>query len=317
MSSRLRWRIVVTLMVTLGISIFGWYPLVADRLTLEKPSFLLEKRLRLGLDLKGGVHMVLRVNTDDAVLVETRNASRRVEEALTRQGVKAGPVEVLGPGRFRVLNVSPEGDTDVSATLGRRRRWFSAASPPGRPTHSRSAERLCRDYAPTRSRRPGTPSNGGLTVLASRNRSSPSRVRPAMSSSCSCQVSPTWTARGTSWERPRCSNGNSSNEVQPRRARPCLLTPAVWFRHTRRLHLASRPPCRAIPLPTTSCEAAAEITGRDLRNARPTAGENNQPAVAFSLTQEGARRFAQLTRRQRRPLAGDHPGRAGAVGAAD
>ena len=90
MSSRLRWRIVVTLMVTLGISIFGWYPWVADRLTLEKPSFLLEKRLRLGLDLKGGVHMVLRVNTDDAVLVETRNASRRVEEALTRQGVKAG-----------------------------------------------------------------------------------------------------------------------------------------------------------------------------------------------------------------------------------
>ena len=42
--------------------------------------------------------------------------------------------------------------------------------------------------------------------------------------------------------------------------------------------------------------AAAEITGRDLRSARPTAGENNQPAVAFSLTQEGARRFAQLTR---------------------
>jgi SecD/SecF fusion protein len=39
----------------------------------------------------------------------------------------------------------------------------------------------------------------------------------------------------------------------------------------------------------------AEITGRDLRNARPIPDENNQPAVGFSLTREGARRFAQLT----------------------
>ena len=81
MNSRLRWRIVATLVVTFAISIFAWYPLLADRYGLASPAFILKNRLRLGLDLKGGVHMVLRVNTDDAVLVETRNTVARLEEA--------------------------------------------------------------------------------------------------------------------------------------------------------------------------------------------------------------------------------------------
>ena len=34
---------------------------------------------------------------------------------------------------------------------------------------------------------------------------------------------------------------------------------------------------------------AAVVTGRDLRNARPSLDENNRPAVSFSLNNEGAR----------------------------
>jgi preprotein translocase subunit SecD len=39
----------------------------------------------------------------------------------------------------------------------------------------------------------------------------------------------------------------------------------------------------------------APVTGRDLRNSRPSLDENNLPAVGFSLNQDGARRFGQLT----------------------
>ena len=107
MKGRLRWRFVVTVAVTFVISIFAWYPFLADRYGLASPGFIREKRLRLGLDLKGGVHMVLRVNTDDAVLVDTRNTAGRLDEALTRQGVKRGPIEVLGAGRFRAKGGTP------------------------------------------------------------------------------------------------------------------------------------------------------------------------------------------------------------------
>ena len=37
------------------------------------------------------------------------------------------------------------------------------------------------------------------------------------------------------------------------------------------------------------------VTGRDLRNARPTLDENNRPAVSFSLNQDGARKFGNFT----------------------
>src|SRR4029453_2039813 len=39
----------------------------------------------------------------------------------------------------------------------------------------------------------------------------------------------------------------------------------------------------------------AAVTGQDLRNAKPTIDENNQPAVAFSLTNEGSRKFGKAT----------------------
>ena len=91
MNRRLRLRLVATVVVTFGISLFAWYPILADRYGLAIPDFVLDKRPRLGLDLKGGVQMVLRVNTDDAVLVETRNTARRLDEALNREGVKQRP----------------------------------------------------------------------------------------------------------------------------------------------------------------------------------------------------------------------------------
>src|SRR5206468_7894478 len=39
----------------------------------------------------------------------------------------------------------------------------------------------------------------------------------------------------------------------------------------------------------------AAVTGRDLRNARPSVDENNQPAVSFSLNNEGGRKFGKVT----------------------
>ena len=49
----------------------------------------------------------------------------------------------------------------------------------------------------------------------------------------------------------------------------------------------------------------AAVTGRDLRNARPSLDENNQPAVSFTLNNEGGRKFGQVT--------GDNIGRQRAI----
>ena len=39
----------------------------------------------------------------------------------------------------------------------------------------------------------------------------------------------------------------------------------------------------------------AAVTGQDLRNARASVDENNQPAVSFTLSNEGGRKFGKVT----------------------
>lgn len=61
MSRNLRWKLVVVPGLVIGMSACAWGPPMADRLGLPLPEFMAERRLSLGLDLKGGVQFVLRV----------------------------------------------------------------------------------------------------------------------------------------------------------------------------------------------------------------------------------------------------------------
>ena len=47
--------------------------------------------------------------------------------------------------------------------------------------------------------------------------------------------------------------------------------------------------------PSTSCGRSPAVTGRDLRNARPTLDEYNTPAVSFTLNSEGVVKFSRVT----------------------
>ena len=46
-----------------------------------------EDRIRLGLDLRGGVHLVLRVQTDDALRVETETNASQLSEQVGLSGI--------------------------------------------------------------------------------------------------------------------------------------------------------------------------------------------------------------------------------------
>ena len=80
--SNLRWKIVTILVVLVAFSAVGVYPLVAARYGIRSPALLMDKQLKLGLDLKGGVHLVLRVQTDDALRLETEQEMERLRELL-------------------------------------------------------------------------------------------------------------------------------------------------------------------------------------------------------------------------------------------
>ena len=61
MNTNLRWKLITTIAVLVVFVAVGVYPIVASHYGVNEPSWLMSKLLKLGLDLKGGVHLVLRV----------------------------------------------------------------------------------------------------------------------------------------------------------------------------------------------------------------------------------------------------------------
>jgi hypothetical protein len=68
MNKNLRWK-ALTILIVLVLAVWSFYP----------PG----EKVRLGLDLKGGVHLVMRVQTDDALRLETETTSERLREELS------------------------------------------------------------------------------------------------------------------------------------------------------------------------------------------------------------------------------------------
>ena len=295
MNNRVRWRIVATIVVTLGLSIFAWYPFLADRYGLPNPDFMLEKRLRLGLDLKGGVHMVLRVNTDEAVLVETRNTAARLEEALTRGGVTRPRFEVVGPGQFRATDVVVEDDPVF------RRVSDEAASDFGREPGVRGSYAFTMARAALASLRTDTVIQARQTVERRVDELGVAEPLIAIQGAAKDEVV-VQLPGVVDMARAREVLGATALlewkrvEQGPAPTREALLarTGGVAPPGTE-VVLGAHDPVAGDAASYYLVRAVADITGRDLRSARPIRDENHQPAVAFSLTQEGARRFARVT----------------------
>jgi SecD/SecF fusion protein len=156
----LRWKLVVILVVVIGTSAVAWLPPLGGRLGLAGPAFLTRNRLLLGLDLKGGVQFVLRVNADevlgegttvtrDEIVAQAREAVDRrvnalgvVEPAIAIQGDRRDEILVQLPGftdverarsilgqtaRLEWRLLEEDGPSNTSAVSGRdiRRAWVT------------------------------------------------------------------------------------------------------------------------------------------------------------------------------------------------
>ena len=110
MPSNLRWKVITILAVFVVFGSVGVYPIVAAHYGVHSPGWLMDKQLKLGLDLKGGVHLVLRVQTDDALRVETDSSLERLREQLTTNNIGSTSMTVVNSTEFRVEGLKPEQD---------------------------------------------------------------------------------------------------------------------------------------------------------------------------------------------------------------
>ena len=283
MTKNLQWKLLAIIAVA-GLSALAIYP----------P----EERIRLGLDLEGGVHMVLRVQTDDALQLETETAAEQLGEQLSLQGIEVTSTVAVDPTTIRIEGVPPERDAEFrqmaedQLSLSYERESGAAGSYTYRmrlPVESSLRDESVRQALQTIERRVNelgvaepivAPySVGGDQILVQLpGVSDVARAKEIIRSTALLELKLVEDGPAMSQELLlQTRNGVLPPDMEVVTGTSELLSggvPETVYYMVRRV---------------------AAVTGRDLRNARPTLDEFNQPAVSFSLNREGARKFGEVT----------------------
>ena len=95
MNKNLRWKVIV-IVAAVGLAIFAFTP----------P----QQKVKLGLDLKGGVELILQVQTDDALRLETDTSVEQLREALKTAGITVGTLRSTSLTEFVAEGVPQASD---------------------------------------------------------------------------------------------------------------------------------------------------------------------------------------------------------------
>ena len=139
MSKRLRWRVLLIALVVIGIVagyvLVGYSNARRDWKGEGKPPLqeALRKGIKLGLDLRGGIHLVLQVKTDDALKAERDDAAERFQTEAREAGLTLGPVELPTDRSFAV---TVTGQTDETKAGRDRQATPPRLGPTARPAAS-------------------------------------------------------------------------------------------------------------------------------------------------------------------------------------
>jgi preprotein translocase subunit SecD len=106
MSSQLKWKFIFIFIVIL-ICVFGvlGMPTLPTSVTQLKDN--LADRIRLGLDLKGGSHLVLQVQVDEAIGVRCDQAVDQLSKQVHEKNINVGEIRRLSDTQIQVANVDP------------------------------------------------------------------------------------------------------------------------------------------------------------------------------------------------------------------
>lgn len=290
----LRWKIITILLVLIVFSTVGVYPMAAARWGLPIPGWLQNQQIKLGLDLKGGVHLVLRVQTDDALRIETESQSERLREALRTANITASSIAVSSPTEFKVEGVpsdrdasfrdaAAEADTNFNRSPGAAGSYTFTLKPNVQLALREEAvdqarqtiERRVNELGVTEPSIAEQGAAGDQILVQLPGITDVNRAKEIIRSTGLLELkiveqtpSPTRESFLVNGQVP------VGMEILPGRGEGVGAPGSTVYYLVRRV---------------------AAVSGRDLRNARPSLDENNRPAVAFTLNNEGAQKFGRVT----------------------
>lgn len=293
MNKDLRWKVIITLSVLVIFVALGVYPIVAARMGITQPKVLVDKQLKLGLDLKGGVHLVLRVQTEDALKQETESEAERLREALRTVNIPA-MVSVPSSTQFRVEGIPQDQNAVFLQAAAAAQTNFDRASGVNNTytfTMKPNIQRVLRDESVVQARQTIERRVNDLGVTE------PSIAQQGQNGDEILVQLPGVTDVERAKEIIRSTGLLELKIVErgPTSTREELMVNGQAPEGMEILPGASDTPGQPASTVYYLVRRAAAVSGRDLRTARPTIDQNNQPAVSFTLTADGARKFGTVT----------------------
>jgi preprotein translocase subunit SecD len=299
MNKNLTWKLVIVfgiLLVFVG-GIFGPPWTWSGR----GPLALVHDHINLGLDLRGGTHLILQVQVNDAVNVDSDNAIARLKEDMRARKINYAditkPDPVNHPEMIVVKGIAPDQTSDFKSiisdrlpdydpTSGAENSWTVAMKNQSLADLKNRAVAQAIETIRNRIDALGVSEPviqehglGQYQILVQLpGVDDPARVKEIMQSTAMLEIKQSLGGPYSSKESVLQEHGGvlpPDAELMPGRSIGSRTSEngEAWY-------LISR---------------ASAVTGRDLRTAEPSTDENGQPAVRFILTSEGGRKFYSFT----------------------
>jgi preprotein translocase subunit SecD len=261
----------------------------------------LQNRIHLGLDLKGGTHLILQVQVNDAVNVDSDNAVERLKADLRARKINyaeiSKPDSANSPDKIVLKGVPPESRSDLLSIVQDRlpeynltssadNTWTISMKPQALSDLKNRAVTQAIETIRNRIDSLGVSEPiieehglGQYQILVQLpGVDDPGRVKDIMQSTAMLEIRQSFGGPYPSEQQALQDKGGvlpSDQVLMPGRSLGSSASDSgqVWY-------LISR---------------ASAVTGRDLRAADQSRDENGQPSVSFTLTGEGGRRFANFT----------------------
>ena len=300
MNKNLLWK----LLFILGTMLFFLFGIFGIPRSLSGQGLLtaLTDHIHLGLDLKGGTHLILQVHVNDAVNVDAQNAIEILKEQLRGRKIDYSDISQAdpqnNPDRVVIKGVQPGARSDLlsivqdhlseyNLTSGPDNTWDMAMKPSLLSELKNKAVTQAIDTIRNRIDALGVSEPtieehglGSYQILVQLpGIDDPGRVKEIMQSTAMLEIK-------------QSLGGPYPSEAAAMQAQP---TPGIL-------------PPDAILLPGHSMPGAdsegqawyivsrvSAVSGKDLRDAQPSTDQNGQPSVSFTLTGEGGQRFYNFT----------------------
>src|SRR5438552_4691448 len=271
---------------------------IPDKWSGEGLKQSLLNRIHLGLDLRGGTHLILQVMVNDAVNGDSDATIERLKETLSKASIRysdiSKPDPTNNPGRIEIKGIAPEQAAQFRSAVGDTYGVsYNLGSAPGdtfvltmKPANEKEAKdrAVAQSIETIRSRVDSLGVSepiieehglGQYQILVQLpGVDDPARVKEIMQSTAMLEIR---QAVGGPYPSQDAALQDKSGVLPP----DTILMPGktgpdgnpTWY-------IVSRVPA---------------VTGKDLRSADPTRDQNGQPAVNFNLTAEGGRKFYSFT----------------------